>query len=163
MHGKEVHCTFFRANVCAELGYEFYNDIYAEYVDVVSFKTPKWLGATSVTADVGGLCALSALYYTLTGRKSGICCILSQFSVDLGLTFSQFIADKKVLKHNDRALRLAIVAKMRSPGFFELVKDQLGYFVSEYEIAESEDNGSLAEFWVNFHSIRGNSVMSMCR
>ena len=43
MHGKEVHCTFFRANlranVCAELGYEFYNDIYSEYVDVVSFKT----------------------------------------------------------------------------------------------------------------------------
>ena len=39
---------------------------------------------------------------------------------------------------------------MRSAGFSELVKDQLGYFVSEYEIAESEDNGSLAEFWVKF-------------
>ena len=87
MHGKEVHCTFFRANlranVCAELGNEFYNDIYAEYVDIVSFKTPKLLGAAGVRAEVGGLCALSALYYTLTGRKSGICCNLSQFSVSL--------------------------------------------------------------------------------
>ena len=85
MHGKEVHCTFFRANlranVCAELGYEFYNDIYAEHVDIVSFKTPKLLGAAGVRAEVGGLCALSALYYTLTGRKSGICCVLSQFSL----------------------------------------------------------------------------------
>ena len=54
MRGKEVHCTFFyanlRANVCAVLGYEFYNDIYAEYVDVVSFITPKWLGAAAVRA-----------------------------------------------------------------------------------------------------------------
>ena len=87
MFGKEVHCTFFRANlranVCAELGYEFYNDIYADYVDIVSFKTPKWLGAAGVRAEVGGLCALSALYYTLTGRKSGICCVLSQFSLSL--------------------------------------------------------------------------------
>ena len=40
---------------------------------------------------------------------------------------------------------------MRSPGFSELVKAQLGYFVSEYEIAESEDNGTLAEFWVKFY------------
>ena len=62
----------------------------------------------------------------------------------------RFIVDKKVSKHNVRALRLAIVAKMRSPGFSELVKDQLGYFVSEHEIAQSEDNGSLAEFWVNY-------------
>ena len=81
MRGKEVQCTFFRAdlraNVCAELGYEFYNDFFAEYVDVVSFKTPKWLGAAGVRAEVGDLCALSALYYTLTGRKSGICYILS--------------------------------------------------------------------------------------
>ena len=60
----------------------------------------------------------------------------------------RFIVDKKVPKHNVRALRLANVAKMRSPGFSELVKDQLGYFVSE--IAQSEDNGSLAEFWVNY-------------
>ena len=86
MHGKEAYCTFFRANLranlCAELGYEFYNDIYAEYVDVVSFKTPKLLGVVGVRAEVGGLCALSALYYTLTGRKSGICCNLSQFSGD---------------------------------------------------------------------------------
>ena len=85
MFGKEVHCTFFRANlranVCAELGYEFYNDIYAEHVDIVSFKTPKLLGAAGVRAEVGGLCALSALYYTLTGRKSGICSVLSQFSL----------------------------------------------------------------------------------
>ena len=88
MRGKEVHCTFFRtnlrANVCAGLGYEFYNDIYSEYVDVVSFKTPKWLGAAGVRAEVGGLCALSALYYTLTGRKSGICRVLSQFSIEFG-------------------------------------------------------------------------------
>ena len=89
MRGKEVHCTFFRANlcanVCAELGYEFYNDIYAEYYDVVSFKTPKWLVAAGVRAEVGGLCAFSALYYTLTGRKSGIYHVLSRFSLDLGL------------------------------------------------------------------------------
>ena len=76
---------YLRASVCAELGYDFYNDIYAEYVDVVSFTTPKWLGAAGVRAAVGGLCALSALYYTLTCRNSGICCILSQFSVGLGL------------------------------------------------------------------------------
>ena len=41
--------------------------------------------------------------------------------------FIRCIADKKVPKHNFCALRLAIVAKMRSPGFTELAKDQLGY------------------------------------
>ena len=155
MSGKEVHCTFFRANlranVCTELGYKFCNDISAEYVDVVSFLTPKRLGVAGVKAEVGGLCALSALYYTLTGRKSGKSSVLSQFFITFGryFTFIRFIADKKVPKHNVRALRLAIVAKMRSPGFSELLKNQLGYNVSEYEIAESEDNGSLAEFWVS--------------
>ena len=70
--------------VC-RIGYKFYNDIYAEYVEVVSFKTSKLLGVASVRADVCALCALSALYYTLTCRKSGICCILSQFPGSLGL------------------------------------------------------------------------------
>ena len=74
-----------RANVCAELGYEFYNDIYAEYVDVVSFKIPNRLGVAGVRAEVGGLCALSALYYTLTGRKSGIYLVFSLFLLYLGL------------------------------------------------------------------------------
>ena len=87
MSGKEVHCTFFlanlRANVCAELGYEFHNDIYEvdEYVDEVSFKTPKRLGLAGVRAEVDGLCALSALYYTLTDRKSGKSSVLSQFFI----------------------------------------------------------------------------------
>ena len=156
MSVKVVHCTFFhanlRANVCTALGYGFYNDIYAEHVDMVSFKTPKRLGVAGVRAKVAALCALSSLYYTLTGRKSGNNPVLSPFSLYLGLyfIFIRFIAEKKVPKHNVRALRSAIVAKMRSPGFSELVKHQLGYIVSEYENTESEDNGSLAEFWVNF-------------
>ena len=88
MSGKEVHCTFFRANlranVCTELGYEFYNDIYAEYVDAVSFKGPKRLVVAGVKAEVGDLCALSAQYSTLTGRKSGIYLVLSQFFITFG-------------------------------------------------------------------------------
>ena len=64
--------------------------------------------------------------------------------------FICFITDKKEPKHNFHALRLANVAKMCSPWFTELAKDQLGYVVSEYENAESEDNGSLAEYWVIF-------------
>ena len=83
MSGKEVHCTFFRANlrgnVCIELGYEFYNDIYAEHVYVVSFETPKRLDVAGVRDKFDGLCALSALYYTFIGRKSGIYPILLQF------------------------------------------------------------------------------------
>ena len=89
MNGKEVHCTFFhanlRANVCTELGYEFYNDIYAEFVEVVSFKTPKRLGVADVNAEFCGHCALSALYYTLTGRKSGIYFVFLLFLFYLGL------------------------------------------------------------------------------
>ena len=50
-------------------------------------------------------------------------------------------------KQNVRALRLAIVAKMRSPGFTQLAKEQLDFVASEYEIAESEDDGPLTEFW----------------
>ena len=83
MSDKEVHCTFFRANlranVFADLGFEFYNDIYADHVDVVSFKTPKRLGVAGVRVEVGDLSALSALYYTLTGRKSGNSSISSKF------------------------------------------------------------------------------------
>ena len=74
--GTELHFSFFRANLCAnlcaELGYEFYNDIYADHVDMVSFKTPKRLSVAGLRAEAGGLCALSALYYTSTGPKSCI-------------------------------------------------------------------------------------------
>ena len=40
---KDVHCTFFRANlcanVCAELGIEFYKDVYPEHGVVYNSKT----------------------------------------------------------------------------------------------------------------------------
>ena len=79
MGGKEVHCTLFcanlRANVCAELGYEFY-DINADQMDVVSYKTQKRHGVAGVRAEVGGLCTLNALYYTFTGRSQ----VYSSFS-----------------------------------------------------------------------------------
>ena len=43
--------------------------------------------------------------------------------------FVRWIADKKVPKRNVRALRLALVAMMRSLGFIVLAKDQFGYIV----------------------------------
>ena len=66
MDGKVRHCFFFRANlhanICAELGYDFYSANYANKVDVVSFKSQKPFGLAGVKANVGGL--LSVLCFT---------------------------------------------------------------------------------------------------
>ena len=84
--GKKSKLNFFRANLCAniciELAYDFYDEIYSDQVNIVSFIIPKRLGEAGVKVEVGGLSALHS-NWSEVGYLSFFLCIFNCFWVSI--------------------------------------------------------------------------------
>ena len=125
MGGKEVHCTFLRANlsanVCAELGHEFNKDIYAEHDVVYNSNTTVfgWCGGRSLLS-VHSQCVV--LHFNWSEVRY-ILYIIKLFVISEIFNKGLIAELQMVPKHNVYALRLTIEAKMRSTKFTELFQE----------------------------------------